>query len=253
MNKNHHGYIVTSPTGSVSLLDLPVPVHESHEKACKWGRQQGKPFVVTTASKFYATPFGKQVRALTHKKLSTASKPLHLNPDDGYVYGEMVLTSEERERLPKAPTSLTNLLNRIKANAQDRRLNTKIADDTRRRKIVADPIAKQMRTVGETLDATRERLASEIPTPKVVIPSGVARASNEDFMSLWGNQDARTRLEIDQASKMFWDKRRVNKLVKLSEGPPTPKSIKAILILFRAGKLPERVRTYKRILKLVNK
>lgn len=237
-SKNHHGYVVTSPTGSVSLKELPVPTHETRDAASKWGKAQGKPFVIVPASDFFRSSFGKMVQALTHKKMLRRDIP----------HKAIIVIDKEVEQARK-PNALTNLLSRLKASAQERRLDAKAKADTPKPLQASDIIARQMRTVGQALDETRRKLADHSYIKTAFQPptdTKLHTASDSDLISLYMRQDAATQRSIDTASKFRWDKRRINKLVKSN-------TVVNILILFRAGRLPDSCRTRKIILKEINR
>lgn len=263
-NKNHHGFIVTSVTGSVSLKDLPVPVHETRAKAGRFGKASKKPFMIVKATDFYRTKFGQQVQALTHKRIAERRDiPDLLGMDNGKGIGMTVKLKNgwtaKFETHPLAPISfvssgkppnkLTSLLNSIRAKNAEKRLNTKVESDTPRPKTPKEILARQMRETGEVLDAERSKMADKSHLANAMRPAvsnKIERASDSNLAQLYSLQDAKEKLSIDQASKFNWTKARINKLVKSG-------TIKHILILFRAGKLPERMRTRKNLLIEINK
>lgn len=236
-SKNHHGFIVTSPTGSVSLKDLPVPRHETHAKASKYGREQGKPFIVVEASKFFRTSFGKTVQALERKQALARPRLI--------VGAEAIIEANAARK----PNALTKLLTSLKAQQSEKEFNAKVDNDTKKRYAKVDPLSRQLRETGQALDEQRQRLADKSYLAKVMIPpnpSGITRASNDDLMSLFLKQDSKMQQMIDIATRFRWDKKRVNKLVKSG-------TIESLLTLFRAGQLPEKCRTNKKLLTLLNK
>lgn len=235
-SKNHHGFIVTSPSGSVSLRDLPVPIHESVEKASKWAKAQGKPFVIMETAKFYRTSFGRTVQALTQRRALTQPR---------LIIGKEAI---EETRKARGETPLTALLKKLQAKKQEKAFEEKVKADTPRPKTPAEIIARQLRTIGQTLDESRMKLADTSHLLQVMQPpkdEKIHRASNSDLASLFLRQTPEAQRLIDVASRFRWHKRRINKLVKSG-------SIESILTLFRAGKMPDKCRTYKNILKAIN-
>ena len=248
-SKNHHGYIVTSPTGSVSLKDLPVPTHGSRDAASKWGKAQGKPFCIVPASDFFRTSFGKMVQSLTHKRIEQKRARKIELLEAFHPKTEVERVADHATHYTTKGGALTNLLSRLKASAQDRRLDAKAKTDTPKPLKASDIIARQLRTVGQALDESRKRLSDQSHLTIAMQPpksTAILHASDSDLISLYSRQDNETQRRIDVASKFRWDKRRINKLVKSN-------TVENILILFRAGKLPDNCRTRKLILKEINK
>jgi hypothetical protein len=235
---NHHGFIVTSPTGSVSLREIPVPIHATRDLACKAGRASGKPFIVTTASKFYATSFGKCVRALALKRQR-----------------EQPINSTKSVEIPKPSVTspLTNLLNRLRTKKREQNLTAKIKRDTP--KVLSEAEKAELATsrlMLETLQGenqSRAKLADHSHLAKAMQapPPTLQREGLSDsaLFLLFNRQTPELQHEIDVSAKFNWTRKRVSLLLRSS-------SLKNILILFRAGKLPDTARNYRKLAKQFN-
>lgn len=253
-SKNHHGFIVTSPSGNVSLKELPLPTYATIALASKAGKLSKKPFVIISASKFYRTTFGQTILNLSARQkrpgnmLKDFVTKLHAPQFQAAVV--------QLEEIKPKPNALTNLLNRIKEAKQNKLLDAKVKRDTQqahpsisREEKARLASAKLMPTTIERETNAHRSLADHSHLSKAFVSSGNSEAkplSDSDLFHLFSEQPPEVQHCIDTSAKFHWNRIRINKLVKSG-------SLESLLVLFRAGKLPEKVRSYQKLRKLLTK
>jgi hypothetical protein len=235
MNHTHKGFVITSPSGSVSLKHLPLPTYATRELASKAGKASGERFVIVPAAKFYATRFGQTVRALALKRTQGIKPVAPIAPPP----------------IQKPPTqmgSLTNLLTRLREQKALKKrvsilqvIESKAIADTPR-KLSAKEKLEQWKAglMQRTLEREAERtkhLADHSHLAKAMTPPEPEPEkkplSDSDLYSLFSRQSGEEQAAIDKAARQ----RKLPKATGLTN----------LLILWRAGKLPAKARSYKKL------
>lgn len=230
---NHHGFIITSPSGSVSLKEIPVPVYATRELASKAGKASGKPFVIVEASKFYRTSFGRMVQNFATRKAKAEPR---------LIVGAPAIA--EANKIRQSP--LTTLLNRLREKKKTKHLQEKIDHDTRLAHPTKEEIEEHRRRRG---DAGKMHIPGILmkafqPPPAPEEKKLLDYVSDSHLYSIYQQQHSETQKFIDFGAKIL-KPGNINKLVKSN-------SITSILILWRAGKLPEKARTRTKLAKILS-